>query len=120
MCRVLVVEDDPDVRGLISRRLKSAGHTVDQVSTGEEALRCLYEQSYDVVTLDINLPGANGWDIAREMASNPEIAYIPIVVISVLEEDDAPPDVFVEGWLTKPFTGGQLQRSIEEALASLD
>lgn len=120
MAQVLVVEDDADVCGLISRRLNYGGHTVTQAPSGEVALRLLQEQNYDLVTLDINLPGISGRDLAREMSSRAEIAHIPIVVISVLEQDEAPFDVVVEQWLTKPFTGSQLQRSIEEALASLE
>lgn len=120
MVQVLVVEDDADVRGLISHRLNRGGHTVTQASSGEMALRLLQDQNYDLVTLDINLPGISGWDIAREISSRTEIAHIPIVVVSVLEQDEAPLDVIVEQWLTKPFTGSQLQRSIEGALASLE
>ncbi len=116
MARVLVVEDDPDLCGLICHRLKRAGHTVEATPTGEEALRLLHEKEYNLMMLDVNLPGINGWKVAHEIATNPEIAPLPIVIVSVLERDDAPQDLIINEWVTKPFTAQQLKRSVEEAL----
>lgn len=116
MARVLVVEDDQDVRGLIRHRLNKTEHTVEEALTGEGALRLLSEQEYDVVTLDINLPGISGYEVARKIASDPKLCHIPVVVLSVLERDEAPQDVVIKEWLTKPFKSQQLKQSIEQAL----
>jgi two-component system chemotaxis response regulator CheY len=83
MVRVLVVEDNSDLRGLIRHRLTRAGHTVEEAATGEGALRLLHEREYDLQTLDIHLPGISGWHLAREIASDPKIAHVPIVVVSI-------------------------------------
>lgn len=117
MARVLVVEDDSDVCGLIRHRLNRAGYTVEATPTGEGALRLLHEKEYDLIMLDVNLPGISGLKVAREIATNPEIAPLPIVFVSVLERDEAPQDLVIKEWVTKPFTAQQLKRSVEEALA---
>ncbi len=118
MARVLVVEDDSDVRNLICHRLNRTGYIVEGAASGEGALRVLHEREYDLVTLDVNLPGMNGWEVAREMSSAPKLSHIPVVFVSVLEREDAPRDIIIKEWLTKPFTGQQLKRSIENSLTS--
>ena len=118
MARVLVVEDDADLRTLIVRRIERAGHSVDEAATGEGAIRLLREREYDLITLDINLPGISGWQVAYETASNPQTTHVPILVVSLTERDDAPQHgmVRVKGWLAKPFANHALKRSVEELL----
>ena len=120
MARVLVVEDDKDLCGLIRHRLERAGHTVEEAASGEGAFRLLGERQYDLVTMDIHLPGISGWQLAREVKSELEIDHLPILVISVEGREDTPEDVKVEGWLAKPFGRADLARSVEEALARSD
>ncbi len=70
MARVLVVEDDADARRLICHRLKRAGHDVEEAATGEGALRLLSQSEYQLVMLDVVLPGISGWEVARQVGSD--------------------------------------------------
>ena len=116
MARVLVVEDDADSRKLICYRLERAGHTAEVAATGEGALGLLSENEYELVMLDIMLPGISGWEVARRMASDPRTARSPILFMSVTERDDAPQDISIRGWLAKPFTSRDLSGAVEEIL----
>ncbi len=119
MARILVVEDDADSRRLICHRLKRAGHVVEEAATGEGALRHLSEAEYDLVMLDVVLPGISGWQVARELASYDRIARSPILFVSVVDRGEAPQDICVKGWLAKPFTSSGLNDAIEELLHDL-
>lgn len=116
MARVLVVEDDVDSRKLICHRLKRTGHVTDEAATGEGAVRLLREGKYDLVVLDVCLPGISGWEVAHRMASDPMIGDCAILFASVVDRDDIPQDVVVRGWLAKPFTSSDLNHAVEEIL----
>ena len=119
MASILVVEDDSDLRRLIRLRLEYTGHTVDEAASGEGALRLTSEKTYDLVILDVELPGVNGWEVARKLAANPATARTQILFASVVEREDAPRDVVVRGWLAKPFAKQDFNRAVEEILDEL-
>ncbi len=114
MVRILVVEDDADCRGLIKHRLERGGHTVQEAATGEGALRFLSKSEYDLVILDIYLPGISGWEVAHRIAADPETSHLPVLFLSVSERDEAPQDVRSKGWLSKPFTNQDLKQAVEK------
>lgn len=116
MARALIVEDDPDVRALLRRHLQKAGHTVTELATGEAALRLLRQQDFDLVLLDIILPGISGWEVARQMSSDPGLTHSSILFVSVVDRDDTPHDIHVAGWVTKPFSGKDLGQAIKDLL----
>lgn len=120
MARVLVVEDDADARGLLRRRLASTGHDVDDVATGELALAALAESSYDLIVLDVLLPGIQGWEVLRAVTSSEHIASVPVLLCTITEPEDAPPGIEAVGWLAKPFTRGDLDRAVTLALGGAD
>ncbi len=119
MARILVVEDDADCRGLIKHRLERGGHTVQEAATGEGALHLLSKSEYDLVILDIYLPGISGWEVANRIAADPETSHLPVLFVSVMERDEAPQGISIKGWLAKPFTGKSLNRAVEEMLDGL-
>jgi CheY-like chemotaxis protein len=100
---VLVVEDEPAVRLVITRSLVARGYDVESVSDGANALRALAGQPVDLVVLDVNLPDKTGWDVARYIRQ--EIGPdLPIVVISAVTPRVARlREHGVAGVLQKPF-----------------
>jgi CheY-like chemotaxis protein len=107
---VLVVEDDPDVRNLISLRVKNLGHDVVTASTGEEALDLAQRLAPALVVLDIGLPGIDGWEVLRRLRSEPATASIGVLVVSVLDpSDDHPP---IDGYVIKPFRAASIDRVV--------
>jgi CheY-like chemotaxis protein len=107
---VLIVEDDPDVRNLISLRVKNLGHDVVTASTGEEALEVARRLSPALVVLDIGLPGIDGWEVLRRLRAEPATASIGVLVVSVLDpSDDHPP---IDGYVIKPFRAASIDRVV--------
>jgi len=64
--RVLVIDDEPEVRGVLRELLSSFGHTVVEAASGEEGLRCCDSAGVDVILTDVSMPGMSGWDVAAE------------------------------------------------------
>lgn len=65
--RILVVEDEPNMRLLVSEELSDAGYDVDEAENAEEAIRKFSERTYDLVTIDIEMPGMNGLELAGKL-----------------------------------------------------
>jgi CheY-like chemotaxis protein len=121
MARVLVIDDDADVRRVIQRVLERRGHTVALAADGLEGVRRWREQGADIVLLDIHMPRADGLETLVQLrALHPEV---PVVVISggrQTEGMDLLGDASLLGAtriLAKPFSAPELSRAITETLA---
>jgi two-component system response regulator MprA len=112
---VLIVEDDPDIRGALSALIASAGYGTLEAEHGRDALGQLSagKEHVCMILLDLFMPDMNGWAFRAEQASDPEIATIPVVVLSADPESArravAPG---VVGALTKPIDFERLLRII--------
>ncbi|MGB1109503.1 MAG: response regulator [Gammaproteobacteria bacterium] len=84
--RVMVVDDDPDARELLASQIRELGATPIPVESGEAALRIVKEQSPDLITLDLMMPGIDGWETLRRLKSDVETRDIPVVVISIVAD----------------------------------
>lgn len=105
MARVLVVEDDPDIRYSLIEALSAHGHTVRSVGDGFGALREVTQAPPDVVVLDLGLPDLDGCDALRMMRG---ISQVPIVVVTARDQDDEIIRVLHAGaddYVVKPFSG---------------
>jgi len=114
--RILVVDDQPQMRRFMRTTLTSAGYEIDDAKTGEEALVKLREFHPDLVLLDINMPGMGGLAACREIRSGTSIGIIMLTVrnseVDKVAALDAGADVFV----TKPFSTPELLARIRAAL----
>ncbi len=82
MQTVLVVEDSPTDRGVMTRYLQDAGWVVVAVGSGDEAQKILDTQKPDLIVLDVILPGQSGFEICRELKHNESTKNIPVVICS--------------------------------------
>jgi two-component system, chemotaxis family, chemotaxis protein CheY len=100
--RVLVVEDDHDVRVSIRLTLEAEGYSVDSATDGRRALEFLEQsaQPPDLILLDLMMPGMNGWDFASRLRAKSRWCSIPVIVISAF--DELPPPGIV-AFLRKPL-----------------
>ena len=100
--RVLIVEDEAPFRRVIARNLDARGCEVQEAETAEEALERIGAAAPDLMLLDINLPGKNGWDVLRELRARG--TSIPTVIVSAVR---CGPERLAEfqplGYLPKPF-----------------
>ena len=114
--RVLVVDDEPQIRRALSVNLKARGYDVDQAASGEEALHLAAARHPDVVLLDLGLPGIDGLDVIRGLRG---WTSVPIVVLSVREAEAdkvAALDLGADDYLTKPFGMDELLARLRAAL----
>jgi two-component system, OmpR family, response regulator len=102
--KILVVEDDTVLAAALTRALNQAAYTVDLVGDGEEASRVLDANSYDLVVLDIALPGLDGMSVLRRLRDRR--SHVPVLILTArdtLEDRVAGLDLGADDYLTKPF-----------------
>ncbi|HLA77726.1 MAG TPA: response regulator [Vicinamibacteria bacterium] len=115
--RILVVDDEADVRSLLSRVLRDAGYSVDTADDGGEALARLEANRPDLVLLDLMMPGVDGWGVLAELRKEPSPPPVVLVTAS------ADPATFgrgvregVAGYIAKPFRFRDLLSTCERVL----
>jgi len=114
---ILCVDDDAQVRGLISRVLADSGHDCVSVGSAEEARRILDERSFEVMLCDIGLPGRSGLDLVAELGrTHPEIATVMVTGRNDPEIAETALRLGACGYLTKPFEANQLLIDITNAI----
>jgi CheY-like chemotaxis protein/two-component sensor histidine kinase len=111
--RVLVVDDEPDTAHLIAERLELFGVDVDVVHDGAEALNRLRDEDYDAVTLDVLMPGMSGFELLRELRSDPVLSGLPVVVVSVFSGREALSGEWV---VSKPIDAEELADALGAAV----
>lgn len=111
--RVLVVEDEPLLRGIIVRNLACRGYVVHEAASADEAVRTFREETPELLLLDINLPDRTGWDVLRELGA--EGRAVPTVVLSAVRVSPARLAEFRPiAYLPKPFPIEALLRLLEQ------
>ena len=101
--RILVVDDDPNIRDLLTQELTEAGYTVDIASNGRQALTVVRQDRPDLVVLDVMMPEMNGFDVAAVLKNDPLTMDIPIVILSIVQDRDRGFRLGVDRYLTKPI-----------------
>lgn len=105
-CRILVVDDHESNRDLLVRRLERDAHTVTTAADGEEALSLVQEQTFDLILLDLMMPGISGYDVLVQLKSDLRYRDIPVIMISALDQIDSVArciEAGAEDYMPKPF-----------------
>jgi CheY-like chemotaxis protein len=122
MARILVVDDEPAVRSLMSVTLKLAGHDVSEATGGEEALKLLQTQVYDLLVLDIMMPVTDGYEVLTRMRAMSNQAETPVVVVTARGYDAEAMLREASGGavdhLSKPFDPSDLEHAVERILVA--
>jgi hypothetical protein len=100
---VLVIDDDPASRDLIRRSLERDGHRVAIASGGDEGLRLARELKPLLITLDILMPGKDGWNVLRELKADSQLRDIPVVMISMVDGSEMGFALGATDYLAKPI-----------------
>lgn len=119
MAKVLVVDDDSNMRSLVETRLRRTGHRVLGAGSADEALQLVAERGVpDVVVLDVLMPGISGLELLARLRDDPASAAVPAVFLSarVQESDIAAGRALGATYLTKPVVISALLAAIEAAL----
>jgi CheY-like chemotaxis protein len=116
--RVLVADDDPNIRRLIVAALRREGYGFVEAANGKEALEVMRTQQPSVVVLDLMMPLVSGWDVLRARAEDPELQKIPVIVVSANREPAlaAAMTAGICAFLPKPFDIGALSALVRSCL----
>ncbi|MES2460339.1 MAG: response regulator [Armatimonadota bacterium] len=112
---VLVIEDDPKARELMSYYLTEGGYTVLTASSAEEATRIAREMNPYAITLDIVLQNEDGWQVLEKLKSQPETKAIPVVIVSITEDRQLGAAFGATEFLVKPVDRNRLVEAVEHA-----
>ena len=112
--RVLIVDDDPDIREAMSEVLELEGHRTACAADGREALEMLRKDDLAtcLILLDLRMPVMNGWEFREEQRRDRKLASIPVVVVTADESAGKAPGLHAEGVLRKPIRGDDLLRTV--------
>lgn len=117
--RILIVDDYPMNRLKLSRVLEQQGHSVAQAENGQQALNMLHQEPFDVVLLDIMMPEMDGHEVLAKMKSDKHLRYIPVIVISAVDEVDSAVrciEMGAEDYIPKPFNPVFLKARLNASL----
>lgn len=102
--RCLLVEDEFFTRDVLSLTLRRANFDVDVVEGGKQALACLEDQTYDVIIIDLHMPGLNGYDLIRIIREDEHLQHLNLVAITANPSAISSPEAqMADAFLTKPL-----------------
>ena len=120
MAKILIAEDERDIRDLVAFTLRFAGYEVAAAANGEEAVAMASKENPDLILMDVRMPRMTGYDACRILKANPEMKDIPIVFLSAKGQESEIQtglEVGAEEYLLKPFAPDQLTERVKAILA---
>ncbi|HWZ25992.1 MAG TPA: ATP-binding protein [Verrucomicrobiae bacterium] len=111
---ILVIDDDASVRDLMSRFLSKSGFRVVVASNGEEGLRLAKQEKPLVITLDVVMPEFDGWSVLKKLKSDPALAEIPVIIVTIVDNEPMGLDLGAAGYLVKPVDRDRLAVLVEK------
>jgi two-component system KDP operon response regulator KdpE len=114
--RILVVDDDPQIRRVMKMTLTAEGYEVEDARTGEEAQEALRAGHYDLMLLDMNMPGMGGLETCRVIRGSSEIPIIMLTVRNAEKDKVSALDAGADDFVAKPFSTAELLARIRAAL----
>jgi CheY-like chemotaxis protein len=118
LCRVLVVDDDSNIRRMIVAALKRDGYEFLEAPNGRDALDLMRAEHPDVVVLDLMMPILSGWDVLAERQREPDLMRIPVILISANRDPEIATavDKGICAFLPKPFDIGTLSALVRSCV----
>jgi CheY-like chemotaxis protein len=116
---ILVADDDDDVRALVVFRLEHAGYEVVTAADGKEAVEVATSRPPDICVVDVMMPKLDGYQVTERLRATPELAEVPIVLLTASVQDDAVDRGYAAGasdYVKKPFAPAELLDRVASAL----
>ncbi|MEO6575688.1 MAG: response regulator, partial [Polyangiaceae bacterium] len=117
MSRVLHIEDDPRNRLLVRKLLSADGHEVIDAVDGLEGVKLALAQRPDLILVDLNIPGLDGYEVTLRLRGEPSMAGVPIVAITAEGERDTSFAVGCDGFVQKPIDARNFARQVRQYLS---
>ena len=119
MARILVADDDVDIRELVEFKLSTLGHEIVAVADGAAAVEVCRAQRPDLAVLDVMMPGVSGLEAIRVIRADPGLADLPVILLTARAQDSDVETGFDSGaddYITKPFSPRELAARVEALL----
>lgn len=123
MAKILIAEDERDIRDLIEFTLQFAGHEVVKATNGAEAVEMAPKVMPDLIMMDVRMPKMTGYEACREIKQMDEVKHIPVVFLSAKGQEseiDTGLEAGAYEYILKPFAPDQLTQRISEVLAKFN
>lgn len=120
MAKILIAEDDQDIRELISLTLQFSGFEVGSAGDGVQALEMAQQEPYDLIILDVRMPRMTGYEVCRRLRESASLRDIPVVFLSAKGQEQEIQEGLDAGgdhYILKPFAPDALAQKIREVLA---
>jgi two-component system KDP operon response regulator KdpE len=114
--RILIVDDEPQIRRVLRTTLTSQGYTVAEAKNGDEALEQIREERPDLILLDVNMPGRSGLEVCHEIRGTSDIPIIMLTVRNTERDKVQALDAGADDYVVKPFGSEELMARIRAAL----
>ncbi len=116
MASILVIEDEANIARAVRDKLNHSGHAAESVLSGPKAFELLRDRSFDLIILDLLMPDMDGFEVIQKLKAEQKTSSIPIMLLTVLREDDRIAKLGVDAHLAKPYRGADLLRTVNEVL----
>ena len=117
--KVLVIDDEPDIREIVRLYLTDEGCAVIEASNGQEGILKAQTEQPDLIILDIMLPGINGFEVAKHLKDDPNTKHIPIIILSVLAQDSQYRQGILD-YISKPFRPEDLVATVRKSFSKVN
>ncbi len=120
MAKILIADDEQDIRDLLTFTLKFAGHEVVAASNGEEAVQLAQSEKPELVLLDVRMPKMNGYEACRRIKADPQLKDTPVLFVSAWGQDSevkAGMDAGAVDYVVKPFEPSQVILKVAQLVA---
>jgi DNA-binding response OmpR family regulator len=117
--RILVADDEPDVRELVVYRLGRSGYEIVEAADGAEAVRLARERQIDLAVLDVMMPRLDGYDVTRQLRADPGTESIPVILLTSRAQESDVSRGFEAGaddYIKKPFNPDELVARVRAVL----
>ena len=121
MARILVADDDVDIRELVEFKLSTLGHDVVAVGDGAAAIEACRAERPDLAVLDVMMPGVSGLEAIKAIRATPELADLPVILLTARAQESDVETGFDSGaddYVTKPFSPRELAERVEALLGA--
>jgi DNA-binding response OmpR family regulator len=120
VARILVADDDVDIRELVEFKLSTMGHEVVAVGDGAAAIDVCMAEKPDLAVLDVMMPGVSGLDAIRAIRAEPSLADLPVILLTARAQESDVETGFDSGaddYITKPFSPRELASRVQALLS---
>lgn len=111
---VLIIDDDDEIRNVLHKYLNKLGYQVESADNGELGLQLARKLLPDVIILDVLMPKMDGWEVLSHLKANVELAHIPVIILSVMDEKNMGYSLGASDYLVKPITREELSRVLQK------